>query len=548
MRMNMVPDSGRVCRPFADKGPAAARAGGMSRRGFLAGTAALAGAWAMAETAPDAIPAAPDSGQRRSCYNNFAEHLLNAFNPNMLYPDLPYRWSDEDWFWFIDMIGDFGFTHFEFWLVPRLFSRAGLEEPFGTAFARQLNAVIAHGKTRGVGVKLLTALTTVGDAWHTHCPNVPEEWDEVVMLWDQWTQRLPGLGVVGIFPGDPGGCSRNGCTAQTFIDCALRIAEVVKKNQPDAEIEIGTWGTPFWGWGTLQGPPDWNGEFIQSIQHTAWKFDPKRADEAMTYFLKRLPDFPGDTSVAINLGFNGDGNPDAEGGLMDARPWAREIAKTHRIVTWDFSLTEGENAILPHYRFDRLYAQRRREREAAPYQGGICFTMTPILNQLSLYQSAQSFLNPDADHEALTRGFYSRLFGPEAEPLAALLPLFEIIPDWGNYNQVDLSRAAFHAKMAAGADLLRSLEGSEREDVPFHPAPAVYRKDLLFFFELFRDLSAAAPDFDALTRTYWQRVYAIYDHLPRHVDPRPQAATERLIRYFDPKWNGTRVKPLPPGW
>ncbi len=520
----------------------------LTRRVFLAGTAVLAGSCMVGENVSAADMPVPFNNQRRSCYNNFAEHLPNAFNPNMIYPDLPYRWTDEAWFRFVDMIGDFGFTHFEFWLVPRLFSRAGLEQPFGKAFARQMNAIIEHGKQRGVGVKLLAALTTVGEDWHTHCPNEPEEWDEAVMLWDEWTKRLPGLSVVGIFPGDPGGCSRNRCTAQTFIDSTLRITEVVKKNQPQAEIEVGTWGTPFWGWGTIQGPPDWKGEFIQSIQGTAWKFDKKRADEAMTYFLQRLPDFPEDTSVAINLGFNSDGNPEQDGGLMDARPWAREIARKKRIVTWDFSLTEGENAVLPHYRFERLYAQRKRELEAAPYQGGICFTMTPLLNQLSLYQSAQSFLNPEADPGALTRAFYRRLFGAEAEKLVDLLPLFEIIPDWGNYNRIDISRADFHTKMIEGADLLKALEGKENEDMPFNPSPSVYRKDLLFFFELFRDLSGNMPDFDALLQKYWQKVYAIYDHLPQHVDPRPRGATERLIRFFDREWTGPRNGPLPEKW
>ncbi len=521
----------------------------ITRRHFLADAAVLAGGAAFAQGGPATGDApAPAAGQRRSCYNNFAEHLLNAYNPNMIYPELPNRWTDEAWFRFIDMIGDFGFTHFEFWLVPRLFSRAGLEEPFGEAFAKQMNAIIAHGHERGVGVKLLAALSTVGDDWHTHCPNDPAEWDEVVMLWDRWTKRLPGLGVVGIFPGDPGGCSRNGCTAQTFIDSALKIAEVVKKNQPQAEIEIGTWGTPFWGWGTIEGPPGWKGEFIQSIQGTAWKFDKKRADEAMAYFIKRLPDFPKDTSVAINLAFNPDGNPDQGNGEMDARPWAREIAKTNRVLTWDFSLTEGENAVAPHYRFGRLFAQRKREQDAAPYSGGICFTMSPLLNQLSLYQSAQSFMHPDADPAMLTRRFYRRLFGSDAEKLNELLPLFEIIPDWGNYNQIDLPRREYHARMGEGVELLRALEGKADNSVPFNPSPEEYRKELLFFFELFRDLSADAPDFDALIKQYWNRVYAIYDHLPQHVDPRPHGATERLVRFFDPKWTGARNGPLPGKW
>jgi hypothetical protein len=55
---------------------------------------------------------------------------------------------------------------------------------------------------------------------------------------------------------------------------------------------------------------------------------------------------------------------------------------------------------------------------------------------------------------------------------------------------------------------------------------------LVFFARLFADLSAPGPDFDALARRYWNRVCAIYDRLPRHVDPRPRAATTRLINHF----------------
>ncbi len=42
-------------------------------------------------------------------YNNFASHLLCAYNPNMYHPGLPYRWSDEDWRRLVDMIA--GFSH-----------------------------------------------------------------------------------------------------------------------------------------------------------------------------------------------------------------------------------------------------------------------------------------------------------------------------------------------------------------------------------------------------------------------------------------------------
>ncbi|HQH70573.1 MAG TPA: twin-arginine translocation signal domain-containing protein, partial [bacterium] len=140
-------------------------------------------------------------GERRIYYNNFAEHLLNAYNPNMVYPRLRYRWTDADWRGLIDMIAGFGFNVFEFWLVPRLFSRAGIESDYGREFARQMNAVIAHAETRGVKVCLLAALTTVGDDWRTYCPNVKPEWDEVRYLWDTWTRLLPGIQLVDIFPG-----------------------------------------------------------------------------------------------------------------------------------------------------------------------------------------------------------------------------------------------------------------------------------------------------------------------------------------------------------
>jgi hypothetical protein len=468
-------------------------------------------------------------GDRRSYYNNFAAHLLNAYNPNMLYPELPHRWSDGDWCDLIDMVASFGFNAFQFWLVPRFFCRQGLQEPYGQAFIRQMRHVIECAHSRGLQVDMLCSLATVGSDWHTYCPNVEDEWTELVFLWDAWTRTLPGVDIVSIFPGDPGACSRNGCTALTYIDKASEIAALVKRNLPSAEITLHTWGPPFFGWGNIVGPASWQGEFLQEVQHTAWAFDRARADRAMNHLLERLPDFPDPTSVAINLGFNPDGRPEGE---ANAIPWANEVAKTHRIQTWDFSLTEGENAIVPHYRFQRLFEQRRRERAAAPYSGGICFTMTPLLNQLSLYLSAQSFIDPDADYQRLAAGFYERLFGPAGRELVSFLPLFEVVPDWGNYSRIETSRQAYHRAMRRLLACLHDLSTAVRPDLPFYPSVESYRQELLFFAELFAGLSGPAPDYDALRRRYWNRVYAIYALLPDHVDPRPQRATDNLIRWF----------------
>jgi hypothetical protein len=468
-------------------------------------------------------------GERRIYYNNFAEHLLNAYNPNMTYPALPHRWSDDDWRACIDMIAAFGFNVFEYWLVPRLFCREGLESDFGGEFIRQMNLVGEHARSRGVKIEFIASLATVGEDWRTFCPNLPDEWDEIRFLWDAWTKRLKNTDIVGIFPGDPGACSLNGCTALTYIDKSVEIAEIIKRNLPSSEIEFNTWGPPFFGWGIIQGPPGWRGEFVQSCQHTAWTFDAQRAENSMRRLLNRLPDFPADTAVSINLGFNPDGNPE---GKQDARPWAREIAKTNRILTWDFSLTEGENAIYPHWRFDRLFEQRRRERDAAPYSGGICFTMTPLLNQLSLYESSRSFHDPDASPADVAREFYRQVFGQSGEAIADFLSFFEVVPDWGSYTSIDIGRDELHRKMNELAELLESLDGKLSPDIAFHPSPEIYRQELHFFARLFADLTGPSPDFDSIRKAYWKRVYAIYDHLPDHVDPRPQKATDRLIDHF----------------
>jgi hypothetical protein len=502
----------------------------LRRRDFLRGVAGTAaGTCLLGARAARADKGNPSAAKRIVYYNNFASHLLCAYNPNMYYPGLPHRWADADWKGLVDMIAHFGFNAFEFWLEPRMFCREALESELGREYTRQMNVVIDHARDRGMKTEMIVAIATVGEKWRTLCPNIAEEWREVRGLWDAWTRRFPGLGIVGIFPGDPGACSRNGCTAETYIDKSVELAALIKTNLPNAEVEFHTWGPPFFGWGNVYMPSDSQGEFIPKDQATAWTFSKERADKSMNHLLRRLPDFPADTSVAINLGFNGDGNPQGD---RDARPWAVEIAKTNPIQTWDFSLTEGENAVYPHYRFSRLFQRRREEQAAAPYRGGICFTMTPLLNQLSLHEAARSFAQPDGDPQALAQEFFVQLFGESGRAVATLYPLFEALPDWGSYDIVQMPRGEYHAKMQQLAEALHAAKDSVNTSVPLHPSPEVYRAELEFFARLFADLTAPAPDYDTLKKTYWDRVYKIYDLLPEHVDPRPRTATDRFIQHF----------------
>lgn len=467
-------------------------------------------------------------GRRRIFYINFAEHLLNAYGPNLIHPGLPGRWTEQDWRGVFEMVKSFGATVFEFWLVPTWFDLKFINSPAGQAVENELNQIISLAHAAGLKVEMIAGLATSGVRWHTLCPSLPDEWAEICSIWRAWAQRLPGLDIIGIFPGDPGACSRNGCTTETYIDRSIDIALLLKKTLPLVEVEFNTWGPPFFGWGNLQGPPGWKGEFIQEWQHTAWDFSAPRAESSMNHLLRRLPEFPAGTSVAINMGFNGDGNPMGE---QDARGWVRQIAATHPVYTWDFSLTEGENNVIPHYRFQRLYDRRKQERELGVYQGGICFTMTPLLNQLSLFQALRSFQDPDADFDSLSRGFYSSLFGPQAAQIIDYLPLFEVIKDWGNYLTLDLPRAQFHRKMSELVEIVSGLQPGA-SSITLYPGPETHRQDLLFFANLFADLSASRPDYNSLATRYWRRVYPIWDHLPNHVDPRPRAAVARLIDFF----------------
>lgn len=474
-------------------------------------------------------------GARRIYYNNFASHLLNSFNPNMLYPGLPHEWRIDEWHQMIDMIRGFGFNTFEFWLVPRLFCREGLESEGGRRFAESINGVASYARSVGMDVEMLCGLATSGPNWVTLCPNDNDDWREIRMLWDGWTKRLKGLSIVGIFPGDPGACSRNGCTAETYVDRSIDIAAVINRNIPHAEIEFHTWGPPFFGWGIIELPEGSCGEFLKENQSTAWRFVPSRAERSMTHLCRRLNEFPQRTSVAINMGFNPDGRSDgAPDGSQDARRWVKEIATTNRVLTWDYSLTEGENSVVPHYRFQRLFRQRRLERDVGAYSGGICYTMSPLLNQLSLYEAAQSFLDPDADADSIARAFYTNLFGEDGRLIPELVRHLEVVHDWGSYPEksVDVSkdRQTYHNSMTTLVDLLQSVR--PRDGLVFHPEPDSYRKSLLFFAELFRDLSGPNPDFSELRSRYWNAVYGIYDLLPQHVDPRPRSATNAIIDHF----------------
>lgn len=463
----------------------------------------------------------------RACYVNFGEHLQNAWGANLLYPDAPNQWSDGDWRGFLGMLAAFGFNCFEYWVPPTLFDRPALAGGgIYDAFAATMRKVTAAAHGLGLRTKALIIVNTIGPKWFYACPNVADDKALLLRLWRHWVERLEGTDIVGIFPGDPGGCNRNGCTHETFVDLSLEVAGVIKQANPSARVEIGTWGTPFSGWGSdLWQVPGWDGTYdmigrppVKPAGTTMpiWNGRPDRARAAMEYLIRRLPQSPKDTMVAINLGFG----PDADaimGG--DARPWAREIARIRPIVSWDYSVAEGELVCYPHWRLPRLAAKRREERSAAPYQGGICYTMTPKLNLLTFFAAGQLFCNPDADPDQISRQFCTQVFGPEQAILGELFEAFEVVNGWGHYPRRRWSKEVLRAKYAEIIDRLEAADVS-RCQLPLFPDPQSYRQDLLWFARKFHELAGPAPDRDRIRKEYWQRAMAIYDGIPMSVDER----------------------------
>lgn len=471
----------------------------------------------------------------RACYVNFAEHLQNRWNVNLLYPDAPQRWSYEDWRAFLSMLKAFGYTCFEYWLVPTLYDRPALcNEGIYGAFARRMQQVNTIAHSLGLRTKYICVPNTIGPSWHAACPRDADDVALITHLWRHWARALTGTDIVGIFPGDPGGCNRNGCTHETFLDLALRLTEITLRENPGARIELGTWGTPFSGWGSdLRTVPGWDGSWSMLTNPTyitpetpmhIWNGTPDRARLAMDALLQRLPVFPADMMVALNLGFSPDGDALMGG---DARGYAREVAFTHAITTWDYSLSEGELVTYPHWRLPRMAARRREERSVAPYCGGMHYTMSPKLNVLSLYAGGQFFLNPDADPDQVSRDFCMQVFGAEHALLGELFEAFEVVEGWGYYPRRQWSNIEL---LRAFDEIIVHLEASDVTQctLPLFPDPESYRQDVLWFARHFRTMVGIHPDRDKMRQEFWSYALEIYDTIPMSVDVRAHQAADRF--------------------
>jgi hypothetical protein len=433
------------------------------------------------------------------------------------------------------MVKEFGYTCFEYWLVPTLYDTPALGGGgiYGS-FAQTMQEVndIAHGL--GLLTKYVCPPNTIGPSWYFACPNDPDDRKLILDLWRHWAKALDGTDIVGIFPGDPGGCNRNGCTHRTFLKLALDLVEVTIHENPGARIELGTWGTPFSGWGSdLRTVPNWDGTWEMLLDPAfvtpetpvhIWNGQRDRAREAMEDLVRALPAFPTDVMVAINLGFSPDGN-DTMGG--DATEYAREISRTNQIVTWDYSLSEGELVTYPHWRLPRMAARRREELAAAPYAGGMNYTMSPKLNLLTLYAAGKLFSDPTSDPNTLSRNFAAQVFGEEHAAIGDLFEAFEVVDGWGHYPRREWSNSQL---TAAFSEMIERLEAFDPASctLPLFPDVSTYADDLLWFARSFREMASDAPDRQRIRQEFWSRSLSIYDAIPMSVDERAHEAANRF--------------------
>lgn len=457
----------------------------------------------------------------RTCYVNFAEHLQNSWNVNFLYHDAPGMWSETQWRCFFKQIKAFGYNNFQFWIPP-----TAVEKCEGrTRAVEQLNRVIEYCHSEGIMANPLIPINTIGAQWYFACPNDEADRAAILEFWQYYAEHLKGADIFTIFPGDPGGCDRNGCDHNTYLALAAQIAHMLKENDPGVTVDVGTWGTPFTGWGDdMRHTPGWDGTWAMLIDPEQndpgipchiWNGSEERVKVCMDDMLRQLDLFPEDTIFSVNIGFNPNSEP--EGGY-DGRPWIKEIAKTHRVCSWDYSASEGELICYPHFRVGKYKRKRQMELEAAPYYGAICYTMSPKLNLLTLYAAAQLMIDPERDAKEVAGAFTELVFGDRK--IGELMEAFEIVPGWG-YEPTPYTKQELAGMFEELISRLELAKGRQSQ-LPIFPAEEEYRQTLLWHAKNFLYLLGDAPDRECVKKDYWEKALAIYDVIPRSVDERAE--------------------------
>ena len=459
----------------------------------------------------------------RTCYVNFAEHLQNSWNVNFIYNDAPGVWNEKEWKSFFRQIKAFGFNNFQFWIPPTLVKVGEAR----TNAIEQFKMIIEYCHSENITANPLITINTIGAEWYFACPNDKEDKAKIMEFWTFYAENLKDADIFTIFPGDPGGCNRNGCNHNTYLELSAELAFMIKEKNPSITVEVGTWGTPFTGWGDdMRHTPNWDGTFAMLTDPDAnnpeipchiWNGSEERVKICMNDMMERLDIFPKDTIFSLNVGFNPDSEPI---GGYDGRKWIKEIAKTHRVNSWDYSASEGELICYPHWRVNKYKRKRLLELETAPYYGSICYTMSPKLNLLTLYTSAQIMINPYRDAKEIAGEFTKLVF--DDEKIGTLMEAFEIVPGWG-YEETRYTKKELTAMFSELIQRLKNAEG-KISGLPLFPTAEEYRQTILWHAENFLYMLGENPDREKVKKDFWNKALAIYDTIPKAVDERSELA------------------------
>jgi len=425
----------------------------------------------------------------RAIYINDSSHQSNGYSPNLIYDVETFRWSLERWHRYIDQMAFFRYNVLQIWIVPNMFSPDVFAGGGAFDYFRDtMRAVARYARPRGiqlcllgpvnVAVKAGTRLDTLPNLGnlplYTYLsPLKPAEKELSFRLWDYWSKAIPEVGIWSFFPGDPGGCAEQGCGPETYVDLAIEISHIIKRNNPQATIDFTPW--QFFGWG-----PSW----------TTDRKDSARVDHGYQYLLLHGKDFPAGTIFSPNVNdFTSD--PPVRGagfGGGSTIRYLRELAKDHLIHTWSYFATEGEGWINHHFKVAEILKQRDVESRY-PISGGICYTMTPAFNILNQYACAESFWNPDVTEQELMQRYTEGAFGASSPELIGIFPDFDIAPMVG-YTFADAPEwrpdyTHILETMQRDRAVLMAMPVPQVTRFQMLPTPAAYTHELVYFCDLY---------------------------------------------------------------
>ncbi len=430
----------------------------------------------------------------RAIYINDSAHQANNYDPNLVYPVQTYRWSLDKWKRYIDQMAFFRYNVLQIWLVPQMFTPKALQGGGVYDYVRDtLRSVAEYARPRGIKLCLTNGINVAVDAgtlldtlpvykdmpvYRYLSPNKPDERELMLKLWDHWSKALPEVSIWQLFPGDPGGCHEQGCGPETYVDLALEITKIIKRNNPRAVVDFCPW--QFFGWG-----PTWP---------TQLRTDTARIDRGYRYLVSKLGSFPPDTIFSPNLN-----DFTSEPPILDAGRGGNTVEyidaihrQGHLIHTWTYFVTEGEGWLNHHDKVSAIIHQRDIEARY-PIAGGICYTMSPSLNILNQFACSEAFWNPHVTEQQIMQRYTEGIFGSDDRNLIEIFPSFDVgptvgytfakTPDWKP------DYAKIRVDMVRNRTVLQSLTFAQPARFDLIESAQNYCKELIYFTTLYEQNS-----------------------------------------------------------